>query len=291
MMLNALRKSFEPAKGLKAPLESTPAEQADGNALFEALVCELHWTALQIGAVASSMNACLAFKQSWMLRSCSNLLPVESPIVRLALRSWRDISLTAKSGSAIHHIYLELLDAKTTALPLIRSAGNFTDPPISQIRLEQLAAVWRKLAEDCRDAILELEPETRWRLNGAYTGNALVLSKFLKEAAVGAYGCVDRQGEVALPVLPRRRRTRTYRISRRCKITSTGGVAVGNTIRCSTDGIDFNSDRTFEAKDSVVIELQNGRQFKGLVTCAKAYRTSMRFDQSLSEDDILLAAS
>ncbi len=127
-----------------------------------------------------------------MLRSCSNLVPVESPVVKVALRSWQDIGLPRDLAAAISRLYFDLADAKKLALPLINSAGIFVGPQIPLAKLEQITAVWRKLAEDCRDAVLELEPETRWRLNGAYTGNALVLGKFMKEAMAGSRACVNQ---------------------------------------------------------------------------------------------------
>ncbi|MBA2125928.1 PilZ domain-containing protein [Hyphomicrobium methylovorum] len=292
-MLNTLRKTFEPSKRVQPSVNAsaTAVEPLDGNSLFEALVCELHWTALQIGAVASAMNAALAFKRPWMLRSCSNLLPVESPLVRSALRSWRDIALPPEPGAAINRIYLELLDARTVALPLVLGAGNFVAPAVSIDRLEQLTMAWRKLAEDCRDAVLALEPETRWRLDGTYTGNALVLGKFLKEVAAGAHSCINRQGEVALPILPQRRRSRTYNLSRPCKVTAEDAIAVGRTMSISTNGIDFVCPRAFRTKESVLIELQNGRKFPSLIACAKAGKTSARFDQPLSENDPLFTES
>ena len=76
-MLSALRKISETSRSPRRAV-SVSNEPVEGNDLFEALVCEFHWTALQIGAITCCMNASLASGRTWMLRSCINLVPVES---------------------------------------------------------------------------------------------------------------------------------------------------------------------------------------------------------------------
>jgi len=164
-MLSALRKISETSKSPRRAV-SVSNEPVEGNDLFEAFVCEFHWTALQIGAITCCMNASLASGRTWMLRSCINLVPVESVVVKQALRSWQDLELPRELAAAIGRIYFDLSDAKRLALPLIDSAGVFVGPQIPLATLEQITAVWRKLAEDCNGAVQDLEPETRWRLSG-----------------------------------------------------------------------------------------------------------------------------
>lgn len=286
-MLGALLKSSEPAKPRRAlPPTSDPT---DGFARFEALVCEFHWTALQIGAIASCMNASLASRRSWMLRACSNLVPVEAPVVKVALRSWQDIGLPRDLAASVARAYFNLADAKKLALPLINSAGIFVAPQIPLAKLEQIAVVWRKLAEDCREATLEMEPETRWRLNGAYTGNALVLSKFLKEAMSGLQTCVNQQGEVALPILPQRRQIPRFITLQSCKIFSQAGAIAAFARDTSKNDLSVDCDRNFRLKEAVVVTLRNGRKFPGLIVWSKDGKSGIRFDSPLPDDDPLIA--
>ncbi|MFA7306081.1 MAG: PilZ domain-containing protein [Hyphomicrobium sp.] len=286
-MLGALLKSSEPAKPRRAlPPTSDPT---DGFARFEALVCEFHWTALQIGAIASCMNASLASRRSWMLRACSNLVPVEAPVVKVALRSWQDIGLPRDLAASVARAYFNLADAKKLALPLINSAGIFVAPQIPLAKLEQIAVVWRKLAEDCREAALEMEPETRWRLNGAYTGNALVLSKFLKEAMSGLQTCVNQQGEVALPILPQRRQIPRFITLQSCKIFSQAGAIAAFARDTSRNDLSVDCDRDFRLKEAVVVTLRNGRKLPGLIVWSKDGKSGIRFDSPLPDDDPLIA--
>ena len=287
-MLNALLKLAEPNRPAAAPRAAS--EPAEGNALFEALVCEFHWAALQIGAIASCMNASVALRRSWMLRTCRNLMPVESPVVRVALRAWQDVGYPRELAAAIGRLYLELADARKLTLPLISSAGVFVGPQIPFAKLEQLSAVWRKLAEDCNVAVQDLEPETRWRLNGLYTANAFVLSKFLKEAAAGSFACVNQYGEVALPILPQRRKTPRYTLLQPCKITAHGSSSIAFARDVSKNGIGLNCELDLRLKDAVSVELRNGRKLNGIVVWHQKGRCGVRFDVSLADDDPLISA-
>jgi len=288
-MLSALRKFSEPAR---VPQRSTaPAKgPIEGNALFEALVCEFHWTALQIGAISCCMNASLALGRTWMLRACSNLVPVESPVVKLALRSWHDIGLPRELAAGIGRIYFDLADAKKLALPLISNAGVFVGPRIPLAKLEQITAVWRRLAEDCNDAVQELEPETRWRLNGLFTGNTLVLGRFMKEAMAGHFSCVNHYGEVALPLLPQRRRTQRFALLQPCKVMCQGNTSIAFARDISKTGIGLNCERNFKLREVVLVELRSGRKMMGIVAWSKDGKVGVQFDNALPDDDPLISA-
>jgi hypothetical protein len=287
-MMGALRKSSEPARPVRAPISSS--ETLTGNALFEALICEIHWTALQVGAISICMNASLASRRSWMLRACSNLVPVESPVVKAWLRSWQQFDLPDELASAVRHIYFDLTDAKALALPLIKSAGNLTAPTIPHAKLEQIAAIWRKLAEDCRATAFELEPQTRWRLGGAYTENALVLGKFLKEAVSGSRTYVNHFGEVAMPILPQRRRTPRVALRQPCKISWEGGSTIAVARDISKIDLRIDCERGFRLKEPILVTLRNGRGMRAVVVWCRDGSTDVRFETPLETSDALLSA-
>jgi hypothetical protein len=286
-MLRGLFKSSEPTR--QSFPRTVSAEPDEGNALFEALVCEFHWTALQIGAIASCMNASLASERTWMLRSCSNFIPVESPVVKVALRSWQDIGLSGKLAESISRIYFDLSDAKKQALPLIDRAGAFAGPEISLAKLEQITVLWRKLAEDCNAAVQRLEPETRWRLNGLYTGNSLVLSKFIKEAMSGSDASVNQFGEVAMPILPQRRKTPRYVLLQPCKVSTQSGNSIAFARDISRNSIGLDCEHDFKLKERILVELRNGRKMKGIVAWSRNKKAVVQFDEPLPDGDPLIA--
>ncbi len=287
-MFRTILKASEPARTslVRSRVWNEPDE---GHALFEALVCEFHWAALQIGGIASCFNASLAFERMWMLRTCSNLVPVESPVIKVALRAWQDIGLSGELASSISKIYFDLADAKHLSMPLIEQAGAFAGPAVSRTKLEQINALWRKLTEDCKDVVGRLEPETRWRFNSLYTGNALVLGKFLHEAISGGFGCVNQFGEVAIPVLPQRRKTPRYVLLQPCKISDKSGSSIAFARDIAKSGIGLDCERDLALKEKVVVELRNGRKMKGIIVWSHKKKVSIQFDEPLPNDDPLIA--
>ena len=127
----------------------------------------------------------------------------------------------------------------------------------------------------------DLEPETRWRLNGLYTSNALVLGKFMKEAIAGKRSCVNQFGEVSLPVLPQRRRTRRFTLLQPCKVTFGRQHSFALAREISKNGIGLDCERGFQVEGSAILELRNGRTMKGIVVWCKAGKVGVQFDDRL----------
>lgn len=285
-MLKSLRNSSD-ALRRHPGLAAVSKDGEHGNALFEALVCEFHWTALQVGAVTSCINASVSQNRSWMMRSCGNLIPVESPSIKAGLRAWQEIDLPRELAASISGIYRDLSDAKRLTLPIILAAGAFTAPKISEPKLQQIAALWKKLSEDCESAVQELEPEARWRLGGLYTGNALLLGKFVRDAISGSYDCVNQIGEVAIPVLPQRRKTARYILLQPCKIRGADGSSIALAHDISRNGLELTCERSFSVKERVRVELRSGRKFSGIVVWTRQKLVNIQFDDALASDDPL----
>lgn len=285
-MLKALRKLSPPARRA-LPRSSLSFEAEPGNALFEALVCEFHWTVLQVGAITSCLNASVAYNRAWMLRSCTNFMPVESSVVKAAIHSWQEIGLPAELASSLRKIFLDLFEAKRLTLPIIRGAGAFAGPSVSMAKLQQLTAVWRKLLQDCEAAVQDLEPEARWRLAGLYTANSLVLGKFVKDAIAGSHACINQVGEVAIPVLPQRRMAPRYTLLQPCLIRSQSGRAAAFARDISRNGIGLVCEQALQLKERVLIELRNGRRMRGTIVWLRDDTLNIQFDEPLADDDAI----
>ncbi len=284
-MLKGIRRSSQQSgRGSGGTISAEPDH---GNALFEALVCEFHWTVLHVAAIASCMNASVAQNRAWMLRSCSNFIPVETPVIRAALHTWQEIGLASELASSLRKVYLDLFEAKRQTLPIIRNAGTFTGPTISLAKLQQIAALWRKLSEECEAAVQSLEPEARWRLSGLYTGNSLVLGRFLREAIAGSHDCVNQVGEVAIPVLPQRKKTQRYALLQPCLVRAKNGNAIAFARDISRNGIGLTCDQSLHLKERLIVELRNGRKMKGTVVWAKDDQVNVQFEEPLAADDPL----
>jgi uncharacterized protein YuzE len=270
----------------KLEVVSPPAGE-HGNGLFEAFVCEFHWTALQIAAVTCCVNASAARNRAWMLRACCNLIPVESSVIRSSLNSWEEIGLPKKLASSLQEIFIDLSDAKVQTLPIVRDAGTFSETQVSAAKLEQMAILWRELAQACEAVLLVLEPEARWRLSGLYTGNCLVLGRFLRDAISGAHDCVNQFGEVAIPVLPQRRKLAHHALLQPCMLRGANGAVAAFAQDFSKCGMNLSCERNFELKERVFIELRSGRKIRGIVVWSRNNRLNVQFDEPLAGTDPL----
>ena len=274
-----------------APARSDVAGSStvEGNALFEALVCEFHWTALQIGGVVCLMNAALHKDRHWVLRACPNIMPVEALVVSVALKNWHDLGIPANLARAISRIYMNLADARRLTTPVVEATTTFGGAKISPNKLQQLAELWRKLAEDSLDVVQELEPETRWRLTGHYSENAMVLAKFLKGVGTGIQSHVDALGNVSLPVLPQRRREPRFSLLQPCTIHVRNQVLSGFARDVSQNGLGISCKGELRLKEPVVVELRGGRRLKGRIVWNKNGQQGIQFDTPLSYEDPLIS--
>jgi hypothetical protein len=289
LMFNSLMKISE-KRPVQVKSESAVGEELYGNSLFEALVCEFHTTSLLIGGVTNVINASAQKGQRWFLRSCRNVLPVEAAVTSVALKNWDEIAITKTMAQSISRVYLNMADAKRPTEGILDALGPITGSEVSTERIQQLAMLWRQLSDDCRLTVRSLETETRWRLNELYTANALVLGKMLRDAAEGGTSCVDGLGNVILPVLPQRRKEVRFTLLQKCAVThrNTTLSAIARDISRSGMGIKCGGD--LRLRDSVVIELKNGRRFKGRVVWINDGNQGIQFDEILSVSDPFLAA-
>ncbi len=278
------------AKEKRLPYEQgrTPDKSLSGSTLFEALMCELHWTALQIGGVCSIVNSC-ASSGGNIPDSCRNQFPITSPVIATAISKGGDLNINKSIASRIGLLMQNLADATHMTLPYVGRSGvnNAARPPHRAIT--QLAVVWRKLCEDALEVINELEPEARWRLNGLYTENVLILGKFLKDASRGKFDGVDVHGEIALPVLAQRRRSPRFALLQPCKVIARGAAypAFARDISLHGMGITCKSD-ALKLKDNIVIELQVGRRFEGVVVWSRDGGYGIQFRTALAKNDPLI---
>jgi hypothetical protein len=260
----------------------------EGNGALETLLCEFHWAALQVGAIASCTNASVALRRPWILRACDNLFPVQPACIEIILDSTSAIGLPNSLAAPIRHLYREIADAKKFTMPTVRSASSLLGPTISQAKLQQISAAWRRLAEDCEPLVQALEPEARWRLSGLYTGNALVLGRFLRQAVSGSFDCVNQIGEVSLPVLPQRRVVSRHRVVAPCLIRGKDQSAPALTRHLSIISAGVDCEASFTIKEPVRIEFVGGTKLQGRVAWINHAQIQVCFNDPLSPLDPLL---
>ncbi len=264
-------------------------DAVEGNALFEALVCEFHWTALQIGGVTCIVNAAQQKDRSWILRSCQNLMPAEAALVAVALKLWSDLSIPASLARTLSRIYVDLADAKRLTNPIIEASGSFDGSKVTPARLQQLEELWRQLAKDALEVVHDLEPHTRWRLTGHYSENAMVLAKFLKDVISNKHTFVDHFGNVSLPSLPQRRREPRYALLQPCMIYTRNSAYPGFARDVSQNGLGISCKGELKLRESVTVELRGGRRLRGRVVWNKNGQQGLQFETPLDYGDPLIS--
>jgi len=291
-MMNAfkLRDKTPAAPDRTEPREELKnADTVEGNVLFEALVCEFHWTALQIGGVTCIVNAAQQKDRAWILRSCQNLIPAEAALVGIALKLWSDLSIPPALARFLSRIYVDLADAKRLTAPIIEASGSFGGAKITPARLQQLEEVWRQLTKDCLEAVHDLEPHTRWRLTGHYSENAMVLAKFLKEVISNKNTLVDHFGNVSLPALPQRRREPRYALLQPCMVYARNNVYPGFARDVSQNGLGISCKGELRLRENVTIELRGGRRLRGRIVWNKNGQQGLQFETPLDYGDPLIS--
>lgn len=288
MFSTALKVSDTKAKRVEP--RSIPNSDLAGGALFEALVCEIHWAALQIGGITCIMNACMERGMATIPNSCRNQFPVEPPVVFAALSVWDDFGIAKTLATRIELLYKQLAHARSSTEPFIGSqhASKLNLLPLQTVA--QLTALWRGLATDACDVVNLLEPEVRWRVGGLYSENSLMLNRFLKEAMQGKHTCVDTQGEVILPVLPQRRKAQRFTLQQPCKVAVRGKILSAFGSDVSMYGMGLSCEFPFKLKEPIIIETKTGRRFKGVVAWSNGIRLGVQFDTALPRTDPLISS-
>ena len=104
--------------------EAVPPERAepwvvDSDYLFETLVCDVHSCAMQIGVIATMLNASQKPDLIGGLRSCRHMLHDDSKIMTLALRYGSEAGLSPGLAAKLDRLYTGVGGAKRRIAPLL----------------------------------------------------------------------------------------------------------------------------------------------------------------------------
>ena len=269
-----------------APRKLIPTSALTGDALFEALVIETHDIAADAVVVASVMNAPLA-QAVHALSACRNFLPRLSKSSQLIARARDEAFLLARSIDELDAIIGRMRSLITRTEALIGAAAS--SGAVVELARKHAPCVegWRAIAVSLLEFIQVLEPETRWRLTGAYTENSLVLGRALRAVIAGDSVALDKWGALARPVLPQRRSAPRYLLDESCIVHHERQSVRARTIDISTGGIGVTNAPPVSLHDRVELEIRT-RTLAGIVVWKRESRIGVQLDQPLAPDDPLL---
>ena len=262
------------ADGKPAPTELA----ANADFLLETIVGDVHWTAMQIGALATALARARAGDANG-LQAGRYLLHDDSKTMLLALRYGKFIGLDADVVARLIKAYREIGQAKLGLAPLIETArrGGAALP-----NLQRHCDAWRSIAAEAAVTLAELQRLTRTRLGPGYAADSEALSQFLVAAAKGT----ARE----TPRLQQRRRAPRVNVQGACTLLLPGGPTRATLEDISQRGLGVVCDAPLVEGQSLTAVMEDGRKLKAIVARRQGVHVGLQLAQPLSATDTLIRA-
>jgi hypothetical protein len=262
------------------------SKRAAGDFLFETVICDLHWTALQVGSVAMVAEACSKTDAGWTLRAWRHGLGDDCEVMRLALRFRDDMGLNTAIAAQIAGLYDSVSDAKAGIVGLAKIATLYTVPERKAVA--QAAERWRRLSREAVEVLKAVNGVMSRRLPALYAEDHRALVAFLEEAARGDARRVSVFGELSAPALRQRRRTprNSSRVS--CRLMLPHGEARAEIEDVSRSGLGLMCSVPANEGEAAVVELADGRRLTGVVARRSGDHVGLKLSTALSSSDPLL---
>jgi len=253
--------------------------------LFETIVCDLHWSALHVGALSMLLRAWLRATPDWTLRPWRHVLLDDSGIMQLALRYCSEVGIAAEEGRMLTKLYADLAVAKASTAPITKAVKAYS--PQERAWLAQSAKRWTPICLDSLRALQALAPEVRRRLPANYNEDGRRLIAFLSRAAEGDTREVSADGEIALPTLSQRRRSPRLEFHRSCRLVLVDSVVSAEIEDISRDGFGVRCTHALSVGQAVTIELDDGRRLASAVARLAGERVGLQLVTPLMDTDPL----
>lgn len=261
----------------------------DGNVLFEALICDLHWTMLHVGTLAQLATACSHATQAWTLRPWRHLTHESAAIVHLALRYHPQLGLSSKVAEDIAAFVRSLSDLKKLTRSLMVDTQAYS--ATQRQALTHLAGKWKELCRSGSLVLQSLEMPVAATLVQVYAQDGRMLAGFLREAASGDTQRVSPWGEITLPVLKQRRRTARASVERACRLILADLDVTASILDLSIDGVGIACKHRLAIGQALQIDVGSDRRLHATVVRCDGPNYGLRLTTALRRDDPLFGLS
>ena len=258
--------------------------------LFEALVCETHHAGAMTAVVASCIHGANLGRHQLDRSTLDHFLPVE-PAVLLSLtrRSLLDVEPLSETQDVVDAFFNSLRVLRRQLGTYFYDCEEIGTGRAHVIHVRALQLTARTACHEALRAVRALELETPGRLPDLYCDHATALSKFLIAAELGGTPCLDGNGAPFVPQLPQRRRSTRRSLGQNGRLLYAKAILSVYVKDVSEGGMGLLRVPFLKADDQVTVELNTGRQFKGLVAWSRGEEAGVRFFQPLAASDPLLA--
>lgn len=271
-----------------------PSNRSDARAephthpLVEAMICQLHSTALHTAAVASVINAAEAQRSGCRPSELLALVPGGTAIQFPKTRTMLDSGLSPLVLLAIHDFVAELEPARAVLQRYAVDATVLSLERALALHRLLLKDAWRRLSQLALEAVDQVDRDLSAWLPACYADSARLLRDLLLATEAGASPCLDAEGHLAIPALPQRRRASRRTLLQNCSLTYRNKTYRAFVQNISSGGLGLARAPALIRGEPVVIELRSGRRLAGTVVWSTGANAGVRFMAPLSQRDPML---
>lgn len=256
--------------------------------LLEEIICGTHYAMLNTAAVGSAFNTLRNKGKLQRPSSLRNVVP-HPPSGRPSWGRLMQEMQQADTASAPVASYLAHLAVVEKQVEFLCTEidANGLNPTLLQHgpRLGQAA---RQMSDLGLNALNALEKITAAALTTYFMRNMVLLRGLLRDVAAGASPLIDRDGRIFLPELPQRRAPLRKQVNLPCVVECKGKEGKAIVTNISAGGVGVVGLQGLSPRSVVVVEIA-GRCFSGLAVWVSGTSAGIKFDQSLKDEDPLLA--
>lgn len=259
-----------------------------GVPILEALVCEVHSTALLTTAIASAVNAFRLHDGERSEAGLKPYIPREPALISVLRNGMLENDIKEDTVAVVLDYFDDLGPARIALDKYFADANHIGADRAAALHLLSTTTAWRRASEDALLAVRQLLTELD-RLPAQYTSNSKMLIGLLQDVITGGSPCLDASGRIALPDLPQRRQAARRTICQPCTITHNRVTSQAFVRDVAPGGFGLERVSQLVPKTLVQIELPSGRRFTGVVAWCNGSSAGVRFTKTLLPNDPLLS--
>lgn len=224
--------------------------------LFELIVGDLHWSAMQVGAVAMMASAAVADENKAGFALIHHLILDDAHVMRLALRFAVGPDLSPDHRNRLDRTYADIQQAMAQLKSYTRLESL---NPLQLGLIRRLLPDLRRVALRTAETISQVEPLYRTRIKPDFASDAAIIRQFLGRAARGERGEVAHDGSVRLPPLRQRRKSPRLSVQRPCWLALPGGEVEATLVNVSRESLGLRCQTQVSRDQRVVVVIDDRR--------------------------------
>lgn len=266
------------------------ADEARAASLFEALLCEVHAAALSTAIVTSAANALADPKFSLVPAMLEPFVPRDTTVIQVLRSHLIEQGYNIDDLVFVDEFLAALFKGHEALDTYAADCVELGDRRARVLHWHCLAATWREISHLAYLAVRELGVPLHRALPPTYGKNATALAGLLIDTERGHSPCIDSRGQLFSPQMPQQRRSPRRLLCQECIIHYRDTEAPAFARDVSAGGLGLERTPALASGETAVVELANGRLFRGTIAWSKPGSAGLRFVNTLSAVDPLLAS-